>query len=934
MVRRAGVGVGLQLLVVLGAAIACRATGALATDEPPPLSSTPPATRSADESNAGERLAFSSVRESAPTQRATGVRGRVARGGVGLAGIVVTANATKSTTTAADGAFELPAEAGPCALAFAGTGVPRGFDVRGVWLTLGQSLDCGVIEIPAAVELHGRVVDQDGRPLADALVIAAPGIGGVGFAFDLLDLEADGAPLHVRTGTDGAYRIGGLAPGEVQVRAEHPDHRADEWLSFDARSGGVAVRDLVLMPAAPLHGHVVDVGGKPVVGATVFLGGGRFDPRRARQSTTTAADGAFTLRGYGDGGELTVIAADHEPFVHASQQPPPARIVLQPAVPLAGNVRGTKGVPGMLYVSDPADRSQLLPPWMQEVVHRPHPIAADGSFRVPAVQSRRWTVRAVVPGVGRVPPVTIELPAQPLRLELVPDRRVDVLVVDDVGAPVEGAMLVRVVDSDLVDGGVATTEHLTRWLGWDERENVVAGAGGRATIALPPDAPLHLGVRGPMHVAATFGAAAAEVPEQIRVVLPRAGVVEGVFTDRALLTHARFRVRLRREGAAEKEDSHATIDAAGGFRSAPLAPGRYQLAVICSDASDGDRYGLPIASPVPHLGDFESVAVPMAVEVSAGKESRVEIALPQFGEVRGRVLVAGRPLVGAIVWGGKSEALRRFGDPGADIDGHRSDPHMITGPDGGFRFLLTRPGRYELRARHGLGAAWSEPVVLDVQDPSQSRQLDIALAGAAVRGRFDLSAIPFHRRRFCSAQIYVLNEAVSMDPLRGAGCWHITQAMRSQAVALQGEGAFAFECLAAGSWVLRVVIESEVIAVSRIVRTTGDEVHDLGLLQMPTQPSRRVRCALADQQCVWLQQWVPGSEHPVYLRTIQAQGGQLDLGAVAVGRYRLVRLQPSFDNSFLTGAPVGSGIDIEILADGSCVPAIVWPDGVPPGEDR
>src|SRR5207248_1419331 len=110
--------------------------------------------------------------------------------------------------------------------------------------------------------VHGRVVDELGRPLAGAAVCVLT----AGEGFDTAKLLAE---PPVKTAADGSYRI--PAPGKFLSVAAITEGRTACVAGVPFyRQADTPMPDLLLMPGAVLTGRVLEATGKPVAGARIL----------------------------------------------------------------------------------------------------------------------------------------------------------------------------------------------------------------------------------------------------------------------------------------------------------------------------------------------------------------------------------------------------------------------------------------------------------------------------------------------------------------------------------------------------------------------------------------------------------------------------------------------------------------------------------------
>src|SRR5438445_8320232 len=216
------------------------------------------------------------------------------------------------------------------------------------------------IALQKAATVSGRVTDEKGSPVAGARVR---------FARDSnVRALLRGGPAAflgrpgVMTGTDGAFRLRGLAAERnLTLEATKAGYVIAKRHGLTLKVGEV-VKDvaLVLKRGLEARGRVVDAAGQPVPGAEVRLsqlerGGARFvfqmaGMNREKPDVSSGADGSFRVVGL-EPGEYTLsvskdgYATKRVPSMTV-QAPGPSEwpaVVLPAGVPIAGLVRNSKG---------------------------------------------------------------------------------------------------------------------------------------------------------------------------------------------------------------------------------------------------------------------------------------------------------------------------------------------------------------------------------------------------------------------------------------------------------------------------------------------------------------------------------------------------------------------------------------------------------------
>ncbi len=172
-----------------------------------------------------------------------------------------------------------------------------------------------------AHQLHGRVLDPNGRPIQGAKVYASDRRG---FPLDFeqgVEVPPYARRATAETDAEGRYALDGLSAGSLRLLARAPGYgpyEEDEIPVPDAATFELA--DVVLQPGAILSGLVVDPDGAGVGGAKLYLEeGDNFGFRsfympglERRPAAVTDPAGRFRIDELGLGAwNLRVSSADH-----------------------------------------------------------------------------------------------------------------------------------------------------------------------------------------------------------------------------------------------------------------------------------------------------------------------------------------------------------------------------------------------------------------------------------------------------------------------------------------------------------------------------------------------------------------------------------------------------------------------------------------------
>lgn len=201
----------------------------------------------------------------------------------------------------------------------------------------GEVVDLGDIVLQDAGVITGTVLDENGDPIAGALVRAADVPGTLAAFYPIERLDPAGAvlvrepnsPIKVvdfpkwvktlfdklpipstTTGADGAFRLIGVTPGSNMLATTARDCLADVKPSVQVRPAQVKdVGKIKLKQGEELLGKVLDSAGKPIANAEVLAGStltmGPFD--FAQRLPKTDAEGRFRGQGF-SAGKVSVAA--------------------------------------------------------------------------------------------------------------------------------------------------------------------------------------------------------------------------------------------------------------------------------------------------------------------------------------------------------------------------------------------------------------------------------------------------------------------------------------------------------------------------------------------------------------------------------------------------------------------------------------------------
>ena len=597
-----------------------------------------------------------------------------------------------------------------------------------------------LLDVPLTLgaTLTGRVVDDSGRPVAEAKGSAGRSLGGVaGFLAGL----RGGKPAF-RTRQDGTFTAGRLAPGENQnVAVTHPEYERSVLGGVDLAPGGTkAGLVFTLRRGLAIAGSVRDAEGKPIPAAEIALSqslsvrtsrggsravmnvlGGAPDAPRGK----SGADGRFELRGVAPGDYTLRVKATGwateavDPVkVTRDGAVPPVDVVLAPGAAISGTVRRRTGggVEGAFVLARVQGASAApARPGLENPATGP-----DGSFVLDGLRGGATYDLQVFLGGGLGPGPAqkgILAPSDGVEIAVAGTGRIEGSAVDaKTGQPLAafdvsyepergGGMVFRIARRAGVGAsGAGQRLHVESEDGRFALEDVPAGRWSVVVEAKGYQVARAGGVT--VEEATTTDGVEVKVPAGTvlkgRVVDARSGrpVVEANVVATSAGAPGAF------PGLAGLDAGGLLTDADGRFEVEGLAPGKVSLRVDHVDYEDRSE----------------------TVELKEGG-SAVEVALSRGGALGGTVLTASRqPAAGADV------TLQVSGEGGfarGPLGG--GSQSAVTDASGRFRFDHLSAGRYSVAAQLSGQASEPQPAVLTAGDSNDGLVLVLA-GGATLRG--------------------------------------------------------------------------------------------------------------------------------------------------------------------------------------------------------
>lgn len=254
----------------------------------------------------------------------------------------------------------------------------------------GQSLNDLVIDLSPGGALVGDVLDTDGRPISGATLVASGG-----------GLDR---PRRFLSSPDGAFRADALPRGDLQIRASAPGF-ASQTLNVEIGEG-LQNLDVVLDRASGYLGVVLDHLGTPT--SPVWIYG-------LEKVATNQQTGRFELPLNAQGSanpELTFISPFHPPLKTSVSPGEETTVQFEDGGYIEGRVVDERGRGIAAYMVGITGHQVEQPAPYAATIFPTNPIHhSDGVFRYGPLRTGKYTVGAMVQGVGRGESKLIEVQA-------------------------------------------------------------------------------------------------------------------------------------------------------------------------------------------------------------------------------------------------------------------------------------------------------------------------------------------------------------------------------------------------------------------------------------------------------------------------------------------------------------------------------------------
>ena len=545
-----------------------------------------------------------------------------------------------------------------------------------------------VLTIPIGVAVTGRVVDRNGKPVADAAVYATEAQGGgSNFVRRIMRFGERNDDNVVKTAADGTFTTR-VKPGTYNFRVVREGFATKAIASRQIGAGAPPI-EITLDPGVALAGRITR-GGAGLEGVTVDI----FGEESAADSAKTGPDGSFRIEGLTPGQAMMNISKTEE----SVQQFRPVTIPSENLVidlPVGASVSGRvveKGSGNPVREFDAgysAARGGGGMMFMGPGITK-HFTSDDGSFVLEHVPPGAVNITVTAAGFtqGRAQNINVEdgKPVENVEVQLEHGTHVTGRVTSADGAPLSGvSVMVMAGGMRRFPGGPGTSASVTDANGEYSLENVESG---EKTFTFERSGYLAT------QKSATISGSDARVDAQMNTGLRITGIVvtdSGVPQADASVT------------ASSASDSafggrSTRTDANGQFEMADLTPGRYSFSASKAGYASGNVKDVDITSGAP-----------------------VRITLQAGGTITGHITGLSAeeiPRAGVTAQAGNNRASGTI-DSGGN--------YRIEGaPVGTARVIASVGG--------GMNARITPPQSVQVE-PGGNVQVDLAFASGSVRGR-------------------------------------------------------------------------------------------------------------------------------------------------------------------------------------------------------
>lgn len=580
----------------------------------------------------------------------------------------------------------------------------------------------------------GRVVDEEGQPVAGAALTLEPFFADDGPVFEeeppspgeARD-EEEGFSFVVLEGSSdarGAFEIPGVSAGTFILRVTREGFAAFAREGVEIGSGATDLGTITLERGVAIEGRVTDSRGRPLEGAQVeaipFL-----DPMApgnlevtSLTPVATGPDGSFRVDGLkrGERYDLSARHPGHAPATAPGVEAPAGdlRIVLQTARTLSGRVVGPERepVPGAEIHAREESRVSTESSGMGAVFTRPLAVTdGEGRFRIEALEA------------GTLSLVVSARQYRTRRLEgfRMPDEDVDSLeIVLDRGARLEG----RVVDSEgepVVRARLEARLQSREGFGDPDSQPVtVSGEDGSYALQGLETTSYSIVVESPTHGRTDAVATIFPGTNRLDIVFERGAEVSGRAVDDAGAPVAGAAILLQAVPSGRGFDTVSAAD--GTFRFPAVREGLFRLT--------GKARG------------FADAAAPREIEIGGQPLGGLELRFSRGVTLTGRILgLSPAELRNAWV-----QAYR------IDGEGLSSSGEGTAGAEGRYSIAGLTPGEWEVVANlsSGRSARGTLNLAPGVRDPV----LDLEFPkGVTLTGRVLLNGEPWSGAQIFANQV-------------------------------------------------------------------------------------------------------------------------------------------------------------------------------------